>query len=275
MIISTARRLSPIALCLALMIACQTHSPHEEQANKEESSSDSNTVLTAAVLPPTVPLKYLMGQFEPSQDSNFVKIAPQYTNKSNIYLHKETYAAFLEMSEAAKRDSIHLRILSATRNFDSQKSIWEAKWNGQRKLSDGTNAAEITNQDTRALRILEYSSMPGTSRHHWGTDIDLNSLNNAFFEKEPGLKIYNWLTANAARFGFCQPYSPKGPNRLDGYNEEKWHWSYLPLAKQYQASARQLMNNDRIQGFSGAEVAPSLKVVEKYIFGINPVCLGE
>jgi len=271
--LSTFRWATHIGLCLIICVACQATAPQEDQKTSENTSvKDSIPAVETPPPPPTIPLKYIIGKFEPSQDSNFVKIASQYTNKSNIYLHKEAYAAFLDMYAVAKKDGIDLRILSATRNFDSQKSIWEAKWNGQRKLSDGTNAAEISDKNTRALRILEYSSMPGTSRHHWGTDIDLNNLNNPYFEKEPGKKVYDWLKANAGQFGYCQPYSPKGAQRPDGYNEEKWHWSYLPLAKAYLASAKQLLKNEKIEGFAGAEVAPSIRVVEKYVFGINAEC---
>lgn len=261
----------PVALILTVSLACQANSSQEE---KQENPTDSITQVEPPPPPsPTVPLRYIMGQFEPAQDSNFVKIGAAYTTKSDIYLRKEAYAAFLEMYAAAKADGITLRILSATRNFSSQKSIWDSKWNGTRKLSDGTNAAEIADTNARALRILEYSSMPGTSRHHWGTDIDLNNLNNPYFEKEPGIKVYQWLTANAARFGYCQTYTAKGPNRPDGYNEEKWHWSYLPVAKEYSASARQLLKDENIQGFAGAGVAPNLEIVKKYVFGVNPKCL--
>lgn len=270
MIISTFRRCWPYLILLVVLMACQATSPQEQSEQQTENNPDSTNVPLPS---PLIPLKYIMGQYNPSQDSNFVKIASEYTTKANIYIHKEAYAAFLEMHAAAKEAGITLRILSATRNFDSQKSIWESKWNGTRKLSDGTNAAEIADSTTRALRILEYSSMPGTSRHHWGTDIDLNNLNNPYFEKEPGSKVYQWLRANAGNFGYCQTYTPKGSNRPDGYNEEKWHWSYLPLAKQYQASAKQLLKNEDIQGFAGAEVAPRIDIVKKFVFGINPDCL--
>ena len=49
--------------------------------------------------------------------------------------------------------------------------------------------------------------MPSTSRHHWGTDIDLNSLNNSYFSSGKGLKEYDWLTTNANHYGFYQVYT--------------------------------------------------------------------
>ena len=275
MMIPTLRRLSQFALFLVFLMTCEANTSQEQSHASVDSIPDRIPVQPPPPPPPppTIPLEYIMGKFEPSKDSNFVKIASAYTYKSNIYLHKEAYKAFLAMHAAAQLDSVSLRIISATRSFRDQRSIWEAKWNGATRLSDGTNASSISDFDQRALRILEYSSMPGSSRHHWGTDIDLNNLNNPYFEKGKGKKEYDWLVANAARFGFCQPYTPKGADRPDGYNEEKWHWSYLPLAKQYQASARQLLKNEDIQGFAGAEVAPNIDVVKKYVFGINPNCL--
>ena len=38
----------------------------------------------------------------------------------------------------------------------------------------------------------------------------------------------DWLVQNGASYGFCQPYTA---GRCAGYNEEKWHWSYMPLSE--------------------------------------------
>ncbi|MEM1220551.1 MAG: D-alanyl-D-alanine carboxypeptidase family protein, partial [Bacteroidota bacterium] len=130
----------------------------------------------------------------------------------------------------------------------------------------------IPDAKERALKILEFSSMPGTSRHHWGTDIDFNSFENSYFAQGKGLKEYQWLDQNAARFGFCQTYSEKGESRPTGYNLEKWHWSYLPVAQALTKFAAQHLKDEDIQGFAGAETAPSIGVVERYILGINPAC---
>lgn len=105
-------------------------------------------------------------------------------------------------------------LLSATRDFATQKIIWEGKWTGTRLHESKEIVAKTTPAPTeRATEILRWSSMPGTSCRHWGTDIDLNNLTNSFFAKGEGLKMYDWLTANAANYSFCQPYSPKGAER--------------------------------------------------------------
>lgn len=222
----------------------------------------------------TILTTHLMGQFDPLKDSDFVEIDPKYADRAGQYLHQAAYAAFIDMHEAAQKDGIELTIKSATRNFARQKTIWESKWHGRRMLSSNEHAAKAYPDPVRrALKILEYSSMPGTSRHHWGTDIDLNAFVNSYFEKGKGLKEYEWLTQNAARFGYCQPYTPKDSKRPDGYNEEKWHWSYLPLAKKLSDQYRIRLTDGDIKGFDGAETAKEIGVVEKYVLGINQSCL--
>lgn len=216
---------------------------------------------------------YCMGKFEPKKHVDFVLIPIQYADREGMYLRKDVLFAFKSMFDAAQKDGISLQIRSATRNFNYQKGIWERKWTGSTLLSDGTNVAkDIQNPADKALKILEYSSMPGTSRHHWGTDIDLNSFNNTFFEKGEGKLIYDWLTKNAATYGFCQPYTPKGPNRPHGYNEEKWHWTYQPLGSEITEFARKNLTNNMITGFEGAETANDIDVVGKYVLGINQRC---
>jgi len=162
------------------------------------------------------------------------------------------------MQEAAKSDKIKLTIISGTRTFYQQKAIWERKWHRLNNLKP----------KERAVEILNYSSMPCTSRHHWGTDIDINKLNNGYFESGNGLKIYQWLQENASKYGFQQVYTSKDSGRT-GYNEEKWHWSYLPVANQYLDFYKHNVQYADIKGFKGASIAPTIKVIEKYVNGIN------
>ena len=78
---------------------------------------------------------------------------------------------------------------------------------------------------------------------------------------------------HAGEYGFCQAYSPKGPERPHGYNEEKWHWSYLPIAQQLTTQARLRLTNDHIKGFEGHEMAKEIDIVNHYVLGINKACL--
>lgn len=239
----------------------QTNPPAEQQ------QSYSNVQITD-----TFSIDYVMGKYDPATHPDFITIETKHASDAGMRLRKDAYGAFLKMSEAAKKDGIDLKILSATRPFSHQKRIWEAKWNGARKVDGMDLSKEIKEPKDRALKILTYSSMPGTSRHHWGTEIDLNSLEPDFFESGEGAKIYDWLAANGPKFGYCQPYSPKGTDRPEGYNEEKWHWSYQPISLQLTNLAKRQMKNELINGFEGSETASKIDVVTKYILGINDEC---
>jgi len=217
---------------------------------------------------------YLTGKFNPEEREDFVLIPEQYTTVPNqMYLRKETLNAFLKMQEAADQDGVNLKIASATRNFDYQKNIWNNKWTGA-TIVDGQNLAKSMPEELKRFKkILEYSSTPGTSRHHWGTDIDINNANIGYFETENGKKVYEWLANNAGQFGFCQPYNLKGSDRPTGYNEEKWHWSYLLLSRDFTQQYKNLVKNMEITGFLGDENVPHLDLINNYVLGINPDCL--
>lgn len=218
---------------------------------------------------------YLMGKFDQTQKENFILIPSSQTTNSEykMYLRKETLEAFLQMQEAGKKEGIELKIASATRNFIYQKNIWNNKWNGI-ILVDGKNLAEsIPNELERFKKILEYSAVPGTSRHHWGTDIDINDSTPGYFDFEKGEKEYAWLVKNAPSFGFCQPYTLKGSDRPYGYFEEKWHWSYLPLAKTFTEEYKNLIKEEDINGFLGDKYVLGQDLINKQVLSINPECL--
>lgn len=265
-------------LVLGLFLhAC--NSSHSKSSLADSESLDSLEIVdTVAIMEPeeldTIPRDILLGRFDPAKSADFSKISATYGSGSGLgaYLHTECLEAFKKMYAAAKAEGVQLKIISATRNFYRQKQIWEAKWNGQRKVGGKNLSTTIPDPAERATKILLYSSMPGTSRHHWGTDMDINQLENAYFEKGKGLKEYTWLVENAASFGFGQPYSAKGTERPDGYEEEKWHWSYLPIAKKYLKAYGHQINPEDILGFDGAEVAKDLKVIDRYVFGIAESC---
>jgi LAS superfamily LD-carboxypeptidase LdcB len=267
------------------LLACGPADPAADTAAADLAPAGSDTVsppaaqlVTAADTLPLIEtafdLDYLRGRFEPSQHPDFTAVDPRYTDGDRTYyLRKDTYAAFQQMWAAAQRDGVELEILSASRSFDYQRGLWEPKWTGQRLLEGRERAPEVYPAAAdRARAILRWSAMPGTSRHHWGTDMDLNALNNAYFASGEGKKIYDWLTAHAADYGFCQPYTEKGPDRPYGYNEEKWHWSYVPVARRLTELARTQMNDGQIEGFLGAETAGSISVVDHYVLGVSAAC---
>lgn len=168
------------------------------------------------------------------------------------------------MAQAAAKEGVKLTIISATRNFDRQKAIWENKWNGKVRV-EGVDLRTVKDPAERAKRILRFSSMPGTSRHHWGTDFDLNALENEYFESGEGLRVYRWLQTHAATYGFCQPYTDKATGR-SGYEEEKWHWSYVPLSADLLSRYNELIQRSDITGFAGSEA--NVNPIGDYVNGV-------
>lgn len=218
------------------------------------------------------PAELLLGRTDPVRDTAFVQVDVQYASREGMFMHREAYRAFTQMHQAAMTDGVNLVIVSAMRTFDHQKRIWENKWNGRQVLDGGILAPSIGDPVERAREILRFSAMPGTSRHHWGTDIDLNALQNSYFASGTGKRVYDWLQENAASFGFCQPYTAVGPGRPAGYEEEKWHWSYLPVASAYLRAFEAGVTYADIAGFDGWETARQLGVIENYVLGIAPEC---
>lgn len=178
----------------------------------------------------------------------------KWINRKGLILRKEVYEAFDTMQKAAAAEGVNLLIVYAYRSADIQKKIWEAKWidPSRSKMSERE----------RTLDILKYSSMPGTSRHHWGTDFDLCSVEPKYFESGVGLKIYQWLVKNASKYGFFQPYTD---GRSKGYNTEKWHWSYSPLSGPFLDLYLKTIRNEDLTGFSGSSITKSVGMIENWV----------
>jgi LAS superfamily LD-carboxypeptidase LdcB len=93
--------------------------------------------------------------------------------------------------------------------------------------------------DERIEAILLWSALPGASRHHWGTDVDLidghatapgyrvQLTPEEFAPGGPYAPLAEWLEANAARFGFFRPFR----GVLSGVQPEPWHFSFAPVAE--------------------------------------------
>lgn len=229
-------------------------------------------IISSAFAVPKESKSFLMGKFRVQNHADFVRINSKYASRKGMYLQKEAYVAYKKMHQAAREDGVYLKIRSAARNFEHQKRIWEAKWTGRRKVSGMNLAKKIPHNLNRARKILRYSAMPGSSRHHWGTEIDLNSFNNNWFAYGKGRHLYKWLQKNARRYGFCQVYTKKNRQRLTGYEEEKWHWSYMPLSSHYTKKFKEKIKLNDFSGFKGSTTAKKVDIINSYVLTINPEC---
>lgn len=65
---------------------------------------------------------YFLGHFDPKMHPDFVQIDSMYCYRE-LYMLQEAYQAFVEMAKAALADSVHLKIISATRNFSDPQPL--------------------------------------------------------------------------------------------------------------------------------------------------------
>ncbi len=244
----------------------------EIETNLSTSSKDSVTaVLTynaylrqhyELLLEEHITKDFLLGKVKRNDNSLFEKVDTEHTER-NIYLLAPVYEAYKLMYDAALANGVKLIITSGHRTYVEQVCEWELRWNNPQTDTPFANDIE------KARYILQYRSMPGTSRHHWGTDIDLNSFRLSYFETTEGKKVYAWLQNNAHKYGFFQSYTELGPNRSVGYNEEKWHWSYRPIAQIMLTKYLELVSKDDIKGFKGDKAVSHLDIIDHWVCGIS------
>jgi LAS superfamily LD-carboxypeptidase LdcB len=156
-------------------------------------------------------------------------------------LHYEAATSFLAMRDAAARAGIDLVPRSSFRDFDTQLQIWNAKWAGERPLYDRQGAPLDRRQLADAQMvdtILCWSAIPGGSRHHWGSDVDVidaasvphgqavQLIPQEYSPQGIFARLTDWLDANMQRFGFFRPYR----NDRGGVSPEPWHLSYAPVS---------------------------------------------
>lgn len=175
------------------------------------------------------------------------------SNEKNFGLIEEVAIAFEKMKQAAAEDGIQIKIVSSSRSFERQLAIWNAKYTQNKK--DGLNPTDNIN------KIIEYSTIPGTSRHHWGTELDLVDakplvegdvlLAHLFEDQGPYASFKKWMDINSNSFGFYLVYT-NDINRK-GFKYEPWHYSYAPLSKPFlneylKINLDSLLNNKKILG---------------------------
>lgn len=150
--------------------------------------------------------------------------------RNAFHLRVEAARAFDAMRGRARGHGVEIVAYSAHRSFARQSRIWNRKF---RRLSRD-------HPDPRVVirRILSRSALPGTSRHHWGTDLDVidalpqrprDALSaEHFLEGGAYRKLYEWLLRHAGAYGFHEVYT-KDPDR-SGFEYEPWQWSFAELS---------------------------------------------
>jgi len=158
-------------------------------------------------------------------------------------LHFQAVTSFLAMRDAAMAAGIDLVAASSFRDFERQLLLWNRKWRGERPLLDrGGQLIDPAALDDagRVEAILCWSAIPGGSRHHWGTDVDVidaaalppgyqvQLVPDEYAATGIFARLTPWLDENMGRFGFHRPYATAGC----GAGVEPWHLSYSPVSSE-------------------------------------------
>lgn len=164
---------------------------------------------------------------------------------ADCQLHIDVIQPFHAMQQAAAEQGIALQVASGFRSYERQLAIWNAKASGERVVFGGQGEVLDTSSmsDTDLMSaILHWSAIPGCSRHHWGTDMDvwdaaavsadysLQLIPEEYAGNGPFAALNTWLDIHAERFGFTRPYEID----TGGVAPEPWHLSYFPVARQFE-----------------------------------------
>ena len=161
----------------------------------------------------------------------------------NHYLHTNIVNDFVALQSAAASAGFDLCIASSFRDFNRQSAIWNAKFSNKRVvLNKAQQAVELNSLSDieKCTAIMLYSALPGASRHHLGTDLDIFDKSAVSDDYElqltpdeyqhggPFAELSQWLDTHLAEFGFYRPYQ----HDLGGVAPELWHISHIAQSEQ-------------------------------------------
>jgi LAS superfamily LD-carboxypeptidase LdcB len=141
----------------------------------------------------------------------------------SLFIHKDVVDDFENLKKSASSVGIDLTIVSGFRSFQRQKEIWNKKV-----------PKNYLKEDIETC--LRWSAMPGFSRHHWGTDLDIIDNNPLTINQDYIIQLIpseyeengifsnlgKWLDENIDDSFFFRPYSKD----LGGVAQEPWHISH-------------------------------------------------
>ncbi|BBM86482.1 M15 family metallopeptidase [Candidatus Uabimicrobium amorphum] len=199
--------------------------------------------------------------------------------------HPKTVEAFLAMRDAAQKEGIILQPFSSFRNLKTQIRIWNKKFRGEKPLYNiHGQERDYHSLDKNEIidAILGWSALPGASRHHWGSEIDVvdaavmpqnyrvQLLPNEVQSDGIFARLHVWLDENMHKFDFFRPY------RLHqgGMFPEPWHLSHAPISipAQQELSIAMIENVIRNNHLEGKELLLR-RLPQIFRDHINNVCL--
>lgn len=170
---------------------------------------------------------------------------------SGHLVHRDCLSDLEALRDDAAAAGFELAIASSFRSYDRQLLIWREKVAGKRAVLDANErplCVDDLDEEQLLWSLLRWSALPGTSRHHWGTDLDVydaRTLREADCQLQltvaeceaggPLAEFHGWLSDAIGRGqarGFARPYDQD----RGGVAPEPWHLSHAAVARELQGA---------------------------------------
>lgn len=124
------------------------------------------------------------------------------------------YPDLQEMFDDMRSEGVYPFVREGYRTADEQKDIIREMM--AEKLSQGFSPIEAYDETRKIAAAV------GNSEHQLGIAVDIN----ADLDKSDAWDVYNWLDANAWKYGFILRYPPD-KTEITGTSYEPWHYRYV------------------------------------------------
>lgn len=170
-------------------------------------------------------------------------------NNYSFFINPKIEPDLMRWESDCIKHGIDFAVASAFRSYERQLLIWNEKVEGKRPLKDKSGvtieASKLTDQ-ALLNTIMLWTHIPGVSRHHWGTDLDVFDatwykknnekllLENTIFEEGGACHKFHQLNESLldnpqSMFAFYRPY-----NDGKSFMKELWHYSHKKTAKEFE-----------------------------------------
>ncbi|MGB6093047.1 MAG: M15 family metallopeptidase [Moheibacter sp.] len=222
--------------------------------------------------------KFQIGSFNEFPEDELIGKGKPALYGEGFRLRDEARLNFNLMKKAAKENGFNIYVVSSYRSYSHQNGIWERKYKNYR-------AQGFSHQKT-IEKIIRYSTIPGTSRHHWGTDLDIidskmgipsNPLSEVHFNEGGRMRKFKlWLDENSEKYGFHLVYTNKSERK--GFEYEPWHFSYKPISvkmlRDYkELDIKKILQSNKLMGSENFTDEFIKKYKTENILDINPSLL--
>lgn len=153
-----------------------------------------------------------------SLPNNYKPTLAEAVKGSGVMLDYRVAPYYQAMYDAAKADGITLTPVSGYRSFERQTRNFNNRI--AENMQKGMDKKEATIAAATVIMV------PGSSEHNAGLAMDICSLSESF----ENTKEFEWLSENAANYGFILRYPKDAASReITGVVYEPWHYRFVGI----------------------------------------------